>query len=223
MIKYIIFDFDDTLSDFQHCKENAKSKITPYLIAQGIDTESYWKTFEERFEKLFSRYINHELTVREYRIARYTHHGIDEEQAEIYNEIYLKTVNKALLFDDVMPILSDLKEKGYKLYVLTNGPLSQRDKIEACEAGKLFDKIFISAELGVGKPDTKVYDKVIASIGCKGSEALMLGDSFENDCVSAEKAGLAALQINRNNKQITDYKHQISSLSEIYSYLTERE
>ena len=181
MIKFIIFDFDDTLSDFQLAKEKAKEKITPYIEDNGIDTADYWAEYEDLFEKLFARYINHELEVHEYRIMRFLHHGITEEQAEHYNSIYLKTVNKAILYDDVIPVITELKSRGYKIFILSNGPESQRKKISECEAGRLFDRIFISAELGVGKPDTAAYDKVLNSVNAKCNECLMVGDSYEND------------------------------------------
>ena len=219
MYKYIIFDFDDTLSDFERCKERSKALITPYLKKSGIDTGEYWSCYERLFEELFSRYINHELEVHEYRIMRFLHHGVTKEQAEKYNEIYLNTVNKALLFDDVIPVLFELKRNGFKIAVLTNGPLSQRKKIEGCEAGELFDEIFISAELGVGKPDLKVYESVCDKLKINKNEAIMIGDSYENDCVAAERAGIKSIQIKRDNKTITDYKNQIKSLYEIFDYL----
>lgn len=103
MIKAILFDFDDTLSDFPLAKERAKEKITPYLRADGIAVKGYWDHYESLFETLFARYIDHELTVEEYRLGRFLHHGVSEEKARLYNEIYLNTVSKAILFDDVLP------------------------------------------------------------------------------------------------------------------------
>ena len=220
MIKYIIFDFDDTLSDFQGIKAQAKEKITPYLEAQGIDTADYWEHYEAIFEPLFARYVNRELTVTEYRLMRFTHHGITTTEAARYNEIYLDTVSCAKLFDDVVPVLTSLQKRGYPLYVLTNGPAVQRQKIEACAVGSLFEKLFISSELGVGKPDRAVYDYVIAELNALPEEILRLGDSCENDCVAAERAGLMAVQINRRNKSIRHFHRQIDSLYAIDQYLS---
>ena len=223
MIKHIIFDFDDTLSDFQLAKEQTKQKITPFLEENGINSDKYWEKYEELFEKLFSRYINHELEVHEYRIMRFFHSGATEEQAEKYNRIYLDTVHKAILYDDVIPVLKELRNRGYKLYVLSNGPISQRKKITSCEAGKYFDGIFISAELDCGKPSKEVYNKVLELINATGDECLMVGDSYENDCVAAERAGLTAIQINRCNKEIKNYINQVTSLYQILSFLDKGE
>ncbi len=220
MIKYIIFDFDDTLSDFQRAKEVAKTKITPYLTQKGIDIAAYWAHYEAIFEPLFARYVRHELTVTEYRLMRFEHNGVNHTEAAQFNEIYLNCVNTAILFEDVIPVLTELKSNGYHLYVLTNGPAMQRTKIEACAAGKLFEQLFISSELGVGKPETRIYEIVLSSLNTSGDEVLMVGDSFENDSVAAERAGITAVQIKRHNKPITAYKNQIDSLYEIYKYLS---
>ena len=223
MIKYIIFDFDDTLSNFQKCKDNSKVIITPYLRENGVNIDEYWEEYEAQFEVLFSRYVNHELGVHEYRIMRFLHHGITKEQAELFNEIYLETVHKPLLFDDVIPVLKELKSRGYKLYILSNGPESQRNKIISCEASNYFDSIFISAELDCGKPSKEVYEKVLSSINAKPEECIMIGDSYENDCAAAERAGIYAVQVNRNNKKIKNYKNQIDSLYQIFEYLDKGE
>lgn len=220
MIKYIIFDFDDTLSDFQCAKERSKIKITPFLQEKGIDPSIYWAYYEAIFEPLFSRYVNHELTVTEYRLMRFEHHGISRQDAANFNEIYLNTVNKAILFDDVEPVLTSLKQRGYCLFILTNGPAVQRTKIESCAVGKLFDKLFISSELGVGKPNIAVYQKIINELHAAPEEIIMVGDSCENDCVAAEKAGIKAIQVNRHNKQIDNYKNQIETLTDIFKYLS---
>lgn len=220
MIKYIIFDFDDTLSDFQRAKERAKRQITPLLKEKGIHITAYWAYYEEIFEPLFARYVNHELTVTEYRLMRFEHNGVTRREAEQYNEIYLNCVNNAILFEDVMPVLTILKERRFHLSVLTNGPAIQRTKIETCPAGALFEQLFISSELGVGKPEIAVYEKVLSLLNAAKDEALMVGDSYENDCVAAERAGITAVQVNRHNKTITDYHNQIDSLDEIFKYLS---
>ena len=219
-IKYIIFDFDDTLSDFQKAKEGSKAKITPYLLQIRIDVKDYWAHYDELFEPLFSRYVSGELTVPQYRLMRFEHHGVTHAQAAEFNEIYLRCVNEAILFDDALPVLTELKSRGYRLYVLTNGPAVQRTKINGCALAPLFDELFISSELGVGKPDVKVYDTVIEKTGAASKdELLMVGDSFENDCVAAENAGIRAVQVNRRNKVITNYKTQIASLYDLLKML----
>jgi len=220
MIKHIIFDFDDTLSDFQRAKELSKQKITPYLEEKGINTAAYWAYYEAIFEPLFSRYVNHELTVNEYRLMRFEHNGINRAEAAEFNKIYLNTVNKAFLFEDVEPVLKILKQRGYRLYVLTNGPSVQRTKIEACAVGNLFEALFISSELGVGKPSSDVYRLVLSKLNAAPEEVMMVGDSYENDCVAAEGNGILAVQINRHNKLITDYHNQIETLHDIFTYLS---
>ena len=212
--KYIIFDFDGTLSDFQQSKENAKGLISPFLKEMGINTDDYWKHYEEIFEPLFSRYINHELSVREYRLFRFIHHGVTEGQAEILNGIYLNEVHKPILFNDVIPFLSKIKNRGTGIVILTNGPESQRPKIESCPVNNYTERIFISSEIGWGKPDIKAYSYVINELNVLPTEILMIGDNYENDCAAAERAGITAVQIIRNNEKPM-HKNYIYSLNDL--------
>lgn len=211
----IIFDFDGTLSDFNMARNKAKKLITPFLEEKGIDTDSYWEHYDAVFEPLFARYINKELTVTQYRLMRFTHHGICEEEAKKYNEIYLKTVNKAIIFDDSEPCLKELKRRGHKLYVLTNGPESQRKKIEECTVYGLFEKVYISCEIGYGKPNLKAYEYIIKDLNCKPESCTMIGDNLENDCIAAERAGINAIQIVRGNSSAAQHSVAVNSLYKV--------
>ena len=212
--KGVILDFDGTLSDFQRSKENAKAIITPYLKEKGVLVDEYWSHYEEIFEPLFSRYVNNELTVTEYRLMRFIHHGITKEDAIIYNEIYLNEVHKPILFDDVIPFLKKIKSRGQKVYILSNGPESQRPKIEGTKIINYIDEIFISSEMGIGKPDIKAYENVINKTKLHPHELVMIGDNYENDCVAAEKAGIKAVQIIRGENEVK-HNESINSLSEL--------
>ncbi len=214
--KTVIFDFDGTLSDFESAKYNSKQLITPFLSEKGINTDDYWAQYDILFEELFSKYINHELNVREYRLMRFTHHGITEKEAEKYNEIYLSIAHKAIPFYDAEKTLKELKSRGYKIFILTNGPESQREKIESCSIYKYIDKLFISCEIGFGKPDIRAYNFIVDKTGEDKSTMLMVGDNYINDCKASEEAGITAVEIIRDKNRKPKHKNYIYSLYELF-------
>ena len=55
-----------------------------------------------------------------------------------------------------------------------------------------FDKIFLSCELGVEKPEPEIFEKVVASIGCAPDDILFFDDS-EVNCEAARQCGLQAV------------------------------
>jgi HAD superfamily hydrolase (TIGR01549 family) len=80
-------------------------------------------------------------------------------------------------FADVRPALDILDEK--RLAVVTNGTSDlQRTKLKVSGLDPRFDAIVISAELGFGKPDPRIFEMTLKQIGVEPQECLMVGDSL---------------------------------------------
>jgi len=87
----------------------------------------------------------------------------------------------------------------YRLALVTNGaPDVQREKIAATGVAPYFAAIVISAELGIGKPDRRIFDAALDAIGASARDAVMVGDSIERDVVGAHAAGLRTVWLDRD-------------------------
>lgn len=84
-----------------------------------------------------------------------------------------------------------LKARGHRLAILTNENLrTQLIKLNAIDPeGKYFDFMVTSEELGVEKPDLKMFNECMQRWGAQPSECMMIGDDFERDILSAESLG----------------------------------
>jgi putative hydrolase of the HAD superfamily len=125
---------------------------------------------------------------------------------------------KHIVYPDAIPALERLYRR-YSLGLLTNGtPDLQRRKIEgACLAG-YFDHTLISGDIGIGKPDRRVFDMILDRMKAKGETTLMIGNSMSSDIRGAQGAGIRAVWINRTGKSrdaciIPDW--EISTLDEL--------
>lgn len=225
IIKYVIFDLDDTLCDYQKAKKNAISLVNRVLELSGIDVNQFWKSYSLIEPTLFRQFLNGVISRDEYRLRRYADviQGAHENPlafSSALNSIYMKEANHAItLFDDVIPLLKTLEEKEINTAVLTNGPSDgQRDKIKALKLAQYIKKIYISEEIGFCKPSCKVFEFVIHDLNIEPSQVLMVGDSIEDDIEGADKFGIKTVLVDRKGKYF-DYQgtriFDLSSLKEM--------
>lgn len=87
---------------------------------------------------------------------------------------------------------------SHTLALLTNGACClQREKLTASGLDQHFDVVVISAQLGFGKPDVRVFEHVLWQLHCDASRAVMIGDSLARDIDGALAAGLRGVWVNR--------------------------
>jgi len=104
-----------------------------------------------------------------------------------------------VLFPDAYPCLARMREHGAALGLVTNGDAGmQREKIARFDLERLFDVIVIEGELGVGKPDVRVYRHALSALGVPPEDAWMVGDNLEWDVAAPKRLGLRAAWIDRD-------------------------
>ncbi|MBW7477242.1 HAD family hydrolase [Paenibacillus oenotherae] len=97
------------------------------------------------------------------------------------------------LYDGVIEILESLRDKGKKIYLLSNG---QKTFIEAelkrLGIYHLFDGIAISSEARLSKPDPLFYHYLADTYGADLSSAIMIGNDPRTDLEGARRIGIDA-------------------------------
>ncbi|MDQ6859056.1 MAG: HAD family hydrolase [Chloroflexota bacterium] len=87
----------------------------------------------------------------------------------------------------------------YRLALVTNGaPDVQRQKLEGTGIRSRFGAVIISAQLGIAKPDHRIFDAALDALGASAVDAVMIGDSIQHDIVGARRAGLRTIWIDRS-------------------------
>ena len=81
--------------------------------------------------------------------------------------------------------------------VTNNLVAEQEDKLRHTRLRNLFDELVISEAAGVHKPDPAIFDLALRAARATPAEAVMLGDSWENDVMGAIRAGIAAAWLDR--------------------------
>lgn len=151
-------------------------------------------------------------------------HGVsDVSFAEQLSGIFfVERRERHILFFDVEDSLTNLREI-YQLALVTNGaPDLQREKIQGAKLAQYFDEILISGEVGVGKPDCRIFELALEVLNTSPSETVVVGDSLTRDILGAQHAGLRGIWLNRSGSDSISPVvpgAQITSLSQINELL----
>lgn len=105
------------------------------------------------------------------------------------------------MYNDAKKILPFLKKYKIKLVLATNSYKSTADIIEYFGLNKYFDYVFVSCDVGISKPDPKLYHFIEKKLSIKPKEILCVGDSYSTDIVGAIESGCGAAIVDRKNTE----------------------
>ena len=217
-IKAIIFDAYGTLFDVNSAAEKCKGKIGD----KWEDFANYWRTTQLEYTWLRS------LMNRHKDFWKITEDSLDKSMKffKIDNSMRndLLDLYKVLSpFSEVKETLNKLKKKDFKLAILSNGtPGLLRNLVKNNNLENIFDDIFSIEEVGVYKPDSKVYDLPINQYQIKKNEVAFLSANTW-DVSGGGNYGYNSIWVNRNKSQFDklDYqpKNEIDNLSQLLDVL----
>jgi putative hydrolase of the HAD superfamily len=98
---------------------------------------------------------------------------------------------------EVAERLAGLRRGGWRVAVVTNGPPSQRAKVEGCGLLPLIDAVVISDEIGVSKPDLHIFREAARVAGGDIGRAWLIGDNPEADIAAAVAMGIPGIWLRR--------------------------
>ncbi len=222
--KYILFDADNTLFDFDRCEREAFGEAVgmagleftdEVYSAYHVINESLWKLLEkggieraalkiERYRRLFEKF------------------GVEGDgylSVSKNYEIYLG--NKVYEIPGVYDLLGRLSGK-YGIYVVTNGLTSvQTSRFAKSRIRERVLDVFISEQVGYAKPDKKYFDAVLDAIGATADECIVVGDSLTSDIDGAINSGIDCIWYNRKGEDAAGRSptYTITDISETESIL----
>ncbi len=219
----LLFDVDDTLLDFHDAEITALAKLFESLnLTLNAEMKKAYHDFNQGlWKKLELGQITRDHLLN----TRFTtffkeKYGLTVD-AKKASDTYLNSLalsHKEI--DGAHELLTALKSKGKKLYVISNGVLKiQEKRLKDSGFEALFDDIFISEVIGVDKPDKLFFDRVTAKIdGFKAGEALVVGDSLTSDILGANNVKLDSVWFNPKktaNTTEAEPTYEVTQLKEI--------
>ena len=213
-IKAIIFDAYGTLFDVNSAAEKCKDKIG----SKWEKFADYWRTTQLEYTWLRSLMNRHKDFLQVTEESLYKSMKKFEIDLSMKNEL-LSLYKVLSTFKEVPEVLKKLKEKKFKLGILSNGtPNLLEELIKSNNLQNIFDDVFSIEEVGIYKPDSKVYEIPIRKYKIKKEEVVFLSANTWDVC-GGGNYGFNSVWVNRNNN-IFDYldykpKNEIKNLKEL--------
>jgi FMN phosphatase YigB (HAD superfamily) len=233
VIKAVFFDLSYTLAYGEPSREEAYDRafkglgfsIPPKALMRGIAAADSFVFKED----LVSILVNGSAADKLKAGACYPRLILKEANLEASDETILKLMKLVVrdyrksdfrLYDDVLPALKLLKERGLKLGLVTNATKEQMASLDDSGLGDYIDLVANAEEAGADKPKPPIFELALKKAGAVAAEAAMVGDQFELDVLGAKGVGIKAIWIDRYGLYPeSDFRPRIQSLGEVAEYL----
>ncbi|WP_073997565.1 YjjG family noncanonical pyrimidine nucleotidase [Anaerococcus urinomassiliensis] len=229
MIKYLLWDIDNTLLSFDLAERASMTKGFQ-LFDIDIRDKNALDVYKDINDKHWKMLEKGEKTREEILTGRFEEffdlYDIDYDDSLVndFNLFYQEELGKQVFFNDYAKEVLQKLGKNYKQYAVTNGSkVAQTGKLRNSGLDKIFDGVFISEDLGYDKPSKEFFDIVFESIGSKNKdEYILIGDSLTSDMLGANNAGIKNIWYNPkdfDNKASVKVDYKINNLKEVIEIL----
>lgn len=188
MIKLVAFDLWQTLA-YRDVGYHASAKMLEETKV-NIPKEKFVKIFEESLQ----------TKKWKSKISAYTHFcrniGLRprEENVSLLMDIRDKAEAKTKLYPYTIPLLKQLKNLGYKTALVSNSSVFAVKQVKKkTKILRFIDYPIFSFEVGVIKPDLRIYKRLLAISGCEPGEVIMVGEKINDDVIPAKQIGIKAI------------------------------
>ena len=224
MRRALLVDIDDTVVDWIGPAHDAVvGSIATHRSFAERDPAAVADRFLEIVEETHALWMAGELSVEQLRaerirrLVRETGNEIDPDEATVLAESYRRAYLAARRpVAGARELLAEVRGRGVTIVAVTNNLVSeQEDKLRHTDLRRLFDGLVISEAAGVNKPDPAIFEIALRVAGATPAEAVMLGDSWENDVVGAVRAGIAAAWLDRRGHGVPDPSVPVLALTSL--------
>ncbi len=208
LYKDLFIDFDDTLYD---TRGNAIIALSELYEEMGFgelleSEEKFYEAYWQTNLALWGQYSRNEIT-RDYLIVERFRRPLSEcaiQKKENWptadyclqvSDVFLSLCSsKPGLLDGARELMDDLRRKGYRMHLCSNGFHEvQYKKLRACGLMDYFDSVILSEDAGANKPSATFFEYALRTTGAKRESTLMIGDNYQSDIVGALDAGIDAM------------------------------
>jgi HAD superfamily hydrolase (TIGR01549 family) len=124
------------------------------------------------------------------------------------------------LYPDVKPALERLSTR-YRLGVLANQPSSVRSALERDGIAGFFEMWGVSEDVGLSKPDPRLFEHALSAAGSEPGRTAMVGDRLDYDMVPAGEAGMRTVWLLRGEAPDEPSREQLRIPSAVIRQLSE--
>jgi len=205
-LRAVLFDIDDTLFSTTQFAGLARRNAVRAMVQTGLDLpeDVVLKELEEVLAEFSSNYDHHfDQLLRRLRpkaLESVNPALIVAAGVAAYHDTKFRELKP---FEDVIPLLSALRSAGVITGIITHGwTIKQAEKIVRLGLVPHLEKraVFISDQLGISKPNPKIYALALRDLGLLAPEAMYVGDSLSHDVTPPKSLGMKAVWARRASR-----------------------
>ncbi|MED3398879.1 HAD-IA family hydrolase [Bacillus wiedmannii] len=217
----MLFDLDDTLLDRNKAVDNL------FLLVLEKCYEDVSDTVKNNMLQKFKEYDKKEYGISNKTIVL---ESLFDEFAPIYRlphnyiqDFWNENFPTCFSIDqNTIHFLNHIKSH-FKIGIITNGSTHrQKAKIINTNLNNYFDTIIISEEVGLSKPDKRIFELALNKLNMQPEDVLFIGDDLEKDIAGPQNANINGVWFNpqkiKNTTQIQPYA-EINTLDSLLSYV----
>lgn len=114
-----------------------------------------------------------------------------EKLVEIRNNRYQKSLTD--IHPDILSTLKQLKESGIKLCLVSNADIIDKKYWGISPLKEYFDAVIFSCDVGIVKPDGKIYQLAMDKLNVSAADSIFAGDGGSNELYGAKSVGMATV------------------------------
>jgi putative hydrolase of the HAD superfamily len=227
-LRAIFFDFGGTLASLTPSLEEpwrVWSQVAEQFELNISDSEIQ-RVNEEADVKFGEKiYVYHGRTAEFWRLRDMwvmDQLGVVTRKREFFNTLQAVFEDPARiqLYPETLGVLRELRARELHIGVISNFtdgllPILKHHGLDA-----LLDSITYSQEVGVEKPNPRVFLRALMRANCRPEDAVHIGDSWESDYLGATGVGMTAVWLNRNRNPAPEACQEIWNLRQLPSLLT---
>lgn len=202
----VLFDLDDTLFDHHGCSRAALEAVqASHDGLAAMPFEALERAHATFLEQLHKDVMVGRLPVDDARRERFRRlydaagiaagDNLVHRTAVAYRDAYMAS-RRAM--DGAAALLPLVKVRARVGIVSNNLLEEQREKLRQCVLDRFVDVLVVSEDVGISKPDPRIFQVALDRLGCAAAETVMVGDSWSADVLGARAAGIRAVWFNRH-------------------------
>ena len=206
----LLFDLYGTIVNLESLESMEEfSKMARWLQIEGINVSGngLWDFYKRRTSELY-HFARDRVSFPDVDILRVFREAIHHFSGEDRGEEFARraalvfrslTIQDIKLYPHARKVLRELKRRGYRMGIVTNGQAAfTRPEIEDLKIEKFFDLVIISSDVGYSKPEHRIIQIATTQLEIAPSRSAMIGDDLHGDIYAAKTAGLKTVFVNSN-------------------------
>ncbi|MEY4773666.1 MAG: hypothetical protein RIT40_701 [Planctomycetota bacterium] len=202
----LLFDIDDTLVPTTEFARRARTNAVRAMISAGLELpeELVLRELDEVLHEFSSNYEHHFdkllMRLRPKSLERVNPALVVAAGVAAYHDTKFLELAP---FDDVYPLFRDLKRAGVRLGIVTHGwTVKQAEKLVRLGLIPYLDAkaVFISDQIGISKPNPKLYQLALTDMGLPAEQVMYIGDNPEHDLVPPHAIGMRTVWARRASR-----------------------